>query len=187
MQYLQEYILSALQMTRLVMPRLPSRASSFLCNVRLCLACFQGYLHMYWIVSTSLGRGTRCWVPYECEALCLSHFLDSQVTDGEEIVSRTCQPPFTFRNSLRVLISVRGWVDLRGVVRLEGFAQSQNSMNSGNRTHVIPVCRRVPQVTTISPSTVHMCAHMCLSVCIQQSHKFLRFVPYWKARALSFH
>jgi hypothetical protein len=36
------------------------------------------------------GRGDR----YGCETSRLSHFLDSQLPDGSEVVSLTCQPAF---------------------------------------------------------------------------------------------
>jgi hypothetical protein len=35
--------------------------------------------------------------PYSCETSRLSHFLDNQLTDGGEVVSLTCRPPFTPR------------------------------------------------------------------------------------------
>jgi hypothetical protein len=35
--------------------------------------------------------------PPDCEMSRLPHFLGSQLTDGSEVVSLTCQPPFTPR------------------------------------------------------------------------------------------
>jgi hypothetical protein len=35
--------------------------------------------------------------PWGRETLRLPHFLDSQLTDGDEVVSLTCRPPFTPR------------------------------------------------------------------------------------------
>jgi hypothetical protein len=37
---------------------------------------------------------TRCEGPYGCERSRIPHFLDSQLTDGSEVVSLTYRPPF---------------------------------------------------------------------------------------------
>jgi hypothetical protein len=56
--------------------------------------------------------------PQGCVTSRLPHFLDNRLTDCGEVVSLTRQPPFTPGRFL-VLISVRGWVDPRAIVRLE--------------------------------------------------------------------
>jgi hypothetical protein len=59
----------------------------------------------------------------------LPHFLDNRFTDGGEVVNLTRRPPFADRKFL-VVISVRGSVDPRAIVRLEVLGQLKNPMTS---------------------------------------------------------
>jgi hypothetical protein len=54
----------------------------------------------------------------------LPRFVDDQLTDGGE-VSLTCRPLFIPQNRFLVLISVRVYVNPRGMVRLEGLDKSK--------------------------------------------------------------
>jgi hypothetical protein len=70
----------------------------------------------------------------------LPHFLDNRLTDGGEIVSLTRRTRF---NSF-----VRGWVNLRAAVRLEGLGKMKKLNDViENRRRDLPGCNIVSQPT----------------------------------------
>jgi len=70
--------------------------------------------------------------------------------EGGKVISLTYRPPLP-QEIFLVLISVRGWVDTRTIVRSEGLCQGKNShVTIGNRTRDLPACSAVPQPTASS-------------------------------------
>jgi hypothetical protein len=65
--------------------------------------------------------------PYDCETSRFRHFLENRLIDGGEVVSLTRWKPLT-RCKITVLISVRGWVDWRAIMQLEGLGELKYPM-----------------------------------------------------------
>jgi hypothetical protein len=74
----------------------------------------------------------------------LSHFLDSRLTDGGKVVSLTRRPPFTPEGRFLVLISLRGSVDPRTVMLLEGLGKLKKIHLIGTQSRDLPAYSIVP-------------------------------------------
>jgi hypothetical protein len=55
--------------------------------------------------------------------------LDNRLTDGGKVISHTRQPPL-HPGRILALISVRGWVGSKGIVRLEGLGKLKKLTSS---------------------------------------------------------
>jgi hypothetical protein len=72
-----------------------------------------------------------CGGPQGYEKSRISHFVNNRLTDGGEVCLKRQSSLPTGR--FLVLISVRGCVDPRAIVRLEGLGQLKNPMTSSGK------------------------------------------------------
>jgi len=78
---------------------------------------------------------------------CGSQISRQSAHEGGNVVSPTHRPTLP-QEIFLVLISVRGWVNPRTIVRPEGFMSMKNCNDIiGNRTRDLPTCSAVPQPT----------------------------------------
>jgi hypothetical protein len=73
-----------------------------------------------------------------------SNILRQPAHEAGTVVSPMHRPPVP-QEIFLVLISVRGWVDPRAIVRLQGLSIKKSSDTVENQTRDLPVCSAVPQ------------------------------------------
>jgi hypothetical protein len=90
----------------------------------------------------------------------IPHCLDARLTNGGEIISLTRRPRFTPQKDPLVLIYIRGRVNPRATVRLEGLGKFEKSNDLiWNRNHDLPVCSLHQlryRATTMKSATIYI-------------------------------
>jgi hypothetical protein len=91
--------------------------------------------------------------------------LDNRFTDGGYFVSLTRRPHSTPHKQFLVIISFRGWVDPRAIVRLEILGKLRKRINDliGTRTRDLPAWNKDPQPYTL-PRSPYLCIYKNTSI-----------------------
>jgi hypothetical protein len=109
-------------------------------------------LHLHYILLDKVKLFLyRPWRPLGLREVEAPTFSDIWLTDGGKVASPMRQPLFT----PRVHISVRVWVYLRTIVRLEGLGKLKKSTSFGTWTGDQLTCSIVPQPTTLPCAPIY--------------------------------
>jgi hypothetical protein len=105
-----------------------------------------------------------------------SQILRKSAQEGDKVVSPTHRPPLPLDIFL-VLISVRGWVNLRTIVRPEGLCQWKTSMTASG---IDPATFRfVAQCFTgLRLTRIYIYIYLCVCVCVCGYMILFNFVNY---------
>jgi hypothetical protein len=68
-------------------------------------------------------------------------FSDIRLIDDGKVVSLTCRPLLP-QGCFLILISVRGWIDPKAIVPLEGLGKLKKYNSSGTRIVDLPACSK---------------------------------------------
>jgi hypothetical protein len=94
----------------------------------------------------------------------LTFSLDNRLTDGGKVVDLTIRPSFISQEDSWYSFLLRGRVDPRVIMWLEGLDKLKNINLIGIRTRNLPACSIVPQPTTLPLAPIAMVLSYLLNI-----------------------